>query len=143
MNYSELSYEEISMRADVLSRSGKSTEASKLLRRGLKKAKKARDEAYVLFFKAQKAHYIESNYKSALGFYRQALRMTARNILFLKNVEIALKLLRRTEEDMEYLRAESVARDNGFAGSRKRGAYLNLYGRTYDAVKYMDRAPAV
>jgi len=141
MNYSRLAYEQISMQADILLRSGKSAEASRLLRHGLKKAKRARDEAYVLFFRAQKAHHVERNYKSALGFYRQALGLAARNILFLKSVEIALKLLRRAEEDMEYSRPESVTSRNGLVISRKRGACLKLYGRTYDAVVYLNGVP--
>jgi len=140
MKLSRLSYEDISIQADILSRSGRSAEASKLLRRGLRKARKAGDDGYALFFKAQRAHHIEKNYKSALKFYRQALRMTARNILFLKNVEIALKLLRRTEEDMEYLRAESMAKSGALENPRRMSAYLRLYGRAYDAVECRKRS---
>ena len=142
MDRSSSTYGRIGSQAAMLLHEGRTAEARKLLKRGLRKARFARDKGYIFFFKAMIARHIENDHRSAFQFHRQALRMDPRNLLFLKSVEAGSRMLRQMDDLNRSSNKDIAACHDTLSPSRKR-APNRLYCLTYEGVERLNRTLAL
>jgi len=138
MDVSRLTYEQIGAWADILSHSGREAEATQLLRQGLKRARGDVGDAGALFAKFNGSRPDGAELSGDFETCRQSLKQDPQNPLLMRDMAVALSLLGRMEEAIEYfdraLAAQSGAEKEQGTKSQARADGSGL-GATPDFVR--------